>query len=223
MKRMMMQQHEYTAKVAMHLQQSQRIEYDALTKHIIAAFAVCNRVLAGAMTSLQDSVRGLKRDARLPIQKLEEDMQHMQNQLQDIAQANSALRSQLRDLEAKLNVRQVQQTVHSGGGTPSRSYFSEVDRRTDGSTFSSRAPSPCPSDRAAMLQQQAHHCASRGDYFGMITSAQHLSILNKGLSRETSRQPSRHQSRANSEPGSDTHNASHSMGLQLFEPYHMQA
>ncbi len=55
---MMTQQHEHAAQVAMHLQISQEVEYDALTKQITRAFKVCNTVLAGALKSLQDSATG---------------------------------------------------------------------------------------------------------------------------------------------------------------------
>ncbi len=44
---------------------------------------MCNRVLAGALKSMQDSSRGAKRDVRLQMQKMEEDIMAMQIALAD--------------------------------------------------------------------------------------------------------------------------------------------
>ncbi len=48
MKELVGKQHAYIAQVAVHVQTSQQIEYEPLTKHITGAFDVCNRVLTRA-------------------------------------------------------------------------------------------------------------------------------------------------------------------------------
>ena len=58
---MLQQQHEYIAQVAMHLQVGQRIEHEALARHINKAFTAYNEVLTGAFQSMQDSARGNKK------------------------------------------------------------------------------------------------------------------------------------------------------------------
>ncbi len=77
MKSMMIQQHEHTTKVAMHLQLGQKVEYDALTKHSTRAFEVCNTDLAAAMNSMQESAKGVKKDVRIMLQEVEEDVEHL--------------------------------------------------------------------------------------------------------------------------------------------------
>ncbi len=81
LRQMMQQQHEYIAQVAVHMQLGQRIEFDALTKHITKAFKVCNKVLAGALKSLQASSRGVKRDGRIMMQTLDDDKRLLQHEL----------------------------------------------------------------------------------------------------------------------------------------------
>ncbi len=73
MKDLMGRQHAYIATVAVRLYKSQQIEYESLTKHITDAFHVCHRVLTGAFQSLQDSMRQIRRDARIAVSKLDND------------------------------------------------------------------------------------------------------------------------------------------------------
>ncbi len=83
------QQHAYIAQVAVHMQLGQRIENDALTKHITKAFKVCNNVLTRALKSLQGSSRGVKREVRFMLQTLEEDVRQLQLHLADCKGAAS--------------------------------------------------------------------------------------------------------------------------------------
>ena len=73
MKELVCKQHAYIAQVAVHLQKSQQIEYESLTKQITGAFRVCNRVLTGAFQSLQDSMRQLRREVRIAVNKFDSD------------------------------------------------------------------------------------------------------------------------------------------------------
>ncbi len=152
---------------------------------------MCNRVLAGAMKSLQDSVRGIMRDFRLPLQKLEADMAKLEDQCQDLAHDNATLRAQCKEIKLQLNLRQVHKQVHTRAGTQSRASLMEVRATASASRTSSRNASLCPLDRAGLVHWQAQMCASNGDYHDMVTKTQQLSVLTKGLSsREHSRQPS---------------------------------
>ncbi len=67
MKDLMGKQHTCIAKVAAHLQKSQQIAYESLTKHTTDAFQVCNRVLTGAFQSLPDSMRQIRRDVPIAV------------------------------------------------------------------------------------------------------------------------------------------------------------
>ncbi len=197
MRQMLQQQHEYIAQVAMHLQAGQRIEYEALARHINKAFTAYNKVLTGAFQSLQDDSRVTKREVKVMLHKMEEDMRHMRHELDKQTSQHEDLRAKLIELELMMkwyNLKEKQENRHASQPSFSR----------PASAASSRGISPSPLEHKALLKLEAQICASMGDYKGMITRAQQLSAANKNYTA----QPTHCSASACSEHASD-HSCGH--------------
>ncbi len=155
MRPMLQQQHEYIAQAAVHMQIGQRIEYDAITKHITKAFKVCNTVLAGALKSLQDSSRGVQKPVRVMIQKHEDDIRHTQQDLAANSRQQGCLHDKLTEIKTLVRWHTLRGLI--GAGTPSGPPSVPTTSRPP-SSCSSRGESPSPLEKKALLKLEAQLC-----------------------------------------------------------------
>ncbi len=204
--------HEYTAHVAKHMLEAQKLEYETLADYMQKSFTLCQTCMVHALEVVQDSSREVNAKLKETQEISPEGLRKKQQEaLEALKLKVSVLEQDLASLRTTVSLQNMSLQMHSRPASQERSLRGR-SRYTQG--LSSRQPSPAllQARMAAKQDRISRTYLRHGDVAGAIEDAQQVAAWREGYPSQDLDTFSMNGSHAECE---EEHSSGHS-GIQLF-------
>ncbi len=176
--------HEYTAHVAKHMLEAQKLEYETLADYMQDSFTLCNECMVYALEVVQDSSREV--NAKLKeTQEISPEIlrKKQQGEFESLKLKVSMLEQELAGLRTTVSLQNMSLQLHSRPASQERSLRG---RSRYSQEWSSRQPSPSPSQAMMAAEQDRINRTylRKGDVAGAIEDAQKVAAWREGYDSE---------------------------------------
>ena len=176
--------HEYTAQVAKHMLEAQKLEYETLADYMQDSFTLCNECMVYALEVVQDSSREVNAKLKETQEISPEHLRKKQQQeVESLKLRVSVLEQELAGLRTTVSLQNMSLQLHSRPASQERSLRGR-SRYSQG--WSSRQPSPSPSQAMMAAEQDRINRTHlrKGDVAGAIEDAQKVAAWREGYASQ---------------------------------------